>query len=531
MYNSAMVPKSVAPASNRANTAMDALSRLTTPDGAICASGGPLYSEAIFGRDSLEVAEDISGIDPQRALQILLSVARLQGVRQASPGPRSSEEEPGRIHHEARLLSAASAPESPASAAIRKELSAIWGGTDEGFVYYGSADATPLFVRVVGNLVNSLGAGILATPVTRRDGKTVPLRQCALDAALWVERRINATPMGLLTYRRNNPQGIQNQVWRDSWEAYLLPPGKMVPANCHVATVEIQALAVDALRIAADYCTDSDVRAGELKTTANNIRMRTIRHFAMPSTKYMCAAVYLDPDGVCQQVKMISSAAATLLDSTFFEGPNPELFGKWRDAIARTILSPSFLCEAGVRTLAKEHLAMLPYTPYHGSGTSWPKETMDICRGLTRQGFPQAAANLASLLEEAIRASSGFPEFFYVTPDGAVAHSLRQQQRRDGKDTTRKDGVILGTNLPEDPAAWTASAAAALAAGSLVTTVTQRNSLDHTLAAKVASIRKACATHDSPAVMDIDTKRGQRLARKAMRTANGFVPVDYLQQP
>ncbi len=81
------------------------LRRLRSPDcHGVYASAGELYADAVFGRDSIEAAEDLLHLRPDIAREVILTLAHLQRTADVSPGPNSSEEERGRIHHEHRQL-------------------------------------------------------------------------------------------------------------------------------------------------------------------------------------------------------------------------------------------------------------------------------------------------------------------------------------------------------------------------------------------------------------------------------------------
>src|SRR5205085_443403 len=80
------------------------LERVRAEGGELYGSAGELFSDAVFGRDSAEAAEDVLHIRPDIAVEVILSLARLQGTVDAPPGPNSNEEEVGKIHHEHRSL-------------------------------------------------------------------------------------------------------------------------------------------------------------------------------------------------------------------------------------------------------------------------------------------------------------------------------------------------------------------------------------------------------------------------------------------
>src|SRR5439155_105007 len=70
----------------------------------------------------------------------------------------------------------------------------------------------------------------------------------ALDAAVeWLVRRLAADELGLLSFQRANPDGLENQVWKDSWDSMSHTDGTVCNHDAPVASVEAQALAYDAL--------------------------------------------------------------------------------------------------------------------------------------------------------------------------------------------------------------------------------------------------------------------------------------------
>ncbi|HEY4034669.1 MAG TPA: hypothetical protein VGL94_11960 [Ktedonobacteraceae bacterium] len=121
------------------------LQRIYSPSGTVYASDSLLFKDAFFGRDALEVAEDLLEAYPQIAHSVILSLARLQGVTVN----KQSEEEPGKIHHEYRSLYVDGQKISEASQSILHFLSQQWGGTDTEVLYYGTIDATPLYACLI----------------------------------------------------------------------------------------------------------------------------------------------------------------------------------------------------------------------------------------------------------------------------------------------------------------------------------------------------------------------------------------------
>ena len=156
------------------------------PDRTVVAAGAPWFM-TVFGRDSLITSWMAMLVDPDLALGTLQTLARFQGT-QTDP---ITEEEPGRILHEMRFGESA-----------RLSL----GG---GSVYYGSVDATPLFVMVLGEL--------------QRWGSRTPDVDALLPAAdralAWIEEFGDRDGDGYVEYERTSDRGLKNQGWKDSWDS------------------------------------------------------------------------------------------------------------------------------------------------------------------------------------------------------------------------------------------------------------------------------------------------------------------------
>src|SRR5579871_4404625 len=104
----------------------------------IYGSGGDLFKDAVFGRDSAEVADALAHLDPALARGVIESLVSLQGVVDAPPGPHSNEEERGKIHHEHRSLYVDGRRVSPRVQQLMESLAVRWGGDEESLTYYGA---------------------------------------------------------------------------------------------------------------------------------------------------------------------------------------------------------------------------------------------------------------------------------------------------------------------------------------------------------------------------------------------------------
>jgi glycogen debranching enzyme len=132
----------------------------------VYASNGPNFKYAVFGRDSLVVADDLLATHKDLVYDIILVLAKLQGVTTND----DNEEEPGKIHHEfrQRQFNGEKIPEY--SLGILNNLQRMWGNEgSDSMVYYGAYDSTPLYVRLVCKYVEYYGDAILRVGYVGRD--------------------------------------------------------------------------------------------------------------------------------------------------------------------------------------------------------------------------------------------------------------------------------------------------------------------------------------------------------------------------
>jgi glycogen debranching enzyme len=433
-------------------SALADLARLRSNGHGLYGSGDRLYSNAIFGRDSVTAAETLLHLRPDLARDIILTLARLQGTVDAPVGPHSNEEERGKIHHEHRTLFVDGQRIPPASERLLREQARKWGGDEASMTYYGSVDATPLFVRLVARYCATHGESILADRVTRRDGGQATVRESVLAAVNWITAKMDASPLGLVEFQRRNPEGIPFQVWKDSNTSYIHRDGTLANSDAPIAAVEVQGYAYDALLGAARLF---ETRALEWRDRAQALRKRIIRNLWMPAERYF--AMGLDRDGVgeARWIDSLASNGALLLDTDLFDGlPAAE---RYVAGLVRRICSPDFMTEVGIRCRSLGEGGVVDFQDYHGEWTVWMKETFDVARGLERQGLPWLARQIGIRLLNAVNIAGAHVEFLYVSPDQRVMYDFRACDLR-----TTQPEVITGTNQPEAPITWTVTAALAL---------------------------------------------------------------------
>ncbi len=429
--------------------------------GGIAASSGELYGDAFFGRDSAEVAEDLVPFDSILPRRIIHDLVRYQGSRNVERGNGSTEEEFGKIHHECRILPYD--PLQPAQADSRfRDMWSHWGGVGRKLVYYGSVDATPLFVRLVASYVGIWGRDVLDDVIATDAGEHVTVMEAVERAVSWIEGKLEESSLGLVEFDRRNPHGIANQGWKDSLSAYLHEDGTLSNDRAPLASVEIQGLAYDALVGAAELVGSDDARASGWNCLADQIRDHVLEWFWIPEYRYFAQAIDRDPFGVPRLVRTMTSNAGVLLRSRLFDRLPVSERQKYVHPVARRIVGKEFLTDAGIRCRALKYAALKRYYDYHGSCAVWPKETYDIACGLRHQGYPALARAVETRLLNAINIAGHAMELFYVDAAGVVAYAVERTEAPVTFNERVGTRVIAGTNIPEGEQAWTVSAALAV---------------------------------------------------------------------
>jgi glycogen debranching enzyme len=336
------------------------------PDVPVVAAGAPWYM-TLFGRDALLTAWSALLVDPELALGVLETLARLQGCRE-DPG---TGEQPGRILHEVRTTESTS------------------GRFADADRYYGTVDAPALFVMLLGE-AHRWGLD------PARVRALVPAADACLD---WMERTGDAD--GFLTYAHvPEDTRLRNQGWKDSDDGVLGADGTQpVPP---IALCEVQAYR-HAAHLARAELADA---GGEVETAARHRdRARTLRgaferRFWLPES----GAYALALDGERRPLDVLASNMGHALWAGIADDRKAH-------RVAEHLLSPALFSGWGVRTLARTAFAYNPIS-YH-NGSVWPHDTALAVAGLARYGLMDSAVTLAeSLLDAAEHHDHRLPELF-----------------------------------------------------------------------------------------------------------------------
>ena len=396
--------------------------------------------EVLFGRDSLRVAIDLISNYPKLARATILRLAELQGIGHDD----SREEEPGKIIHEARD------EDDPRAIELSQELG--WG-----WPYYGSVDATPEFVRTLHAYFSRTEDNyrILSSQYIDRSGTKRDIAY-ALDMALeWITTRLDSNPEGLLEYKSTIPKGIENQVWKDSPDAYHHSDGTIANHEAGIASVEVQVTTYDALIDAAEIYerTYGDMEKSSLfKKRAQELKETILNHFWTDDKGgYFVLGTDRDEKNKLRQMKVRTSNMGHVLNSRLLEGDDPELIEK-RQAVVRQILSPSMLNISGIRTLANDEVRFRAGA-YH-NGSVWLWDTHHIAKGLRRHGYHPQANELDRRLLHVVETTKVFPE--YVRGDDDLLPSVNEWTITVWDEALQREMKI--EQPPQEVQAWTVAA-------------------------------------------------------------------------
>ena len=338
------------------------------PEDVLVAAGAPWYM-TLFGRDSILTSWMALLLDPNLGLGTARSLARMQGVRDVP----ETDEQPGRILHEVRFS------RGPSLALADSDI------------YYGSTDATPLFVMLVHELWR-WGAPI----------EEIQALRPAVEAALaWLEGPGDPDGDGYVEYSLAGPGSLGNQGWKDSHDAVSFADGRL--AEPPIAMAEVQAYTYAAWRAAAALAAaDGDEEAAAARNArADDLQARFERDFWLPDRNAFALA--LDRDK--RPVDAIASNMGHCLWAGIVADPDKAA------AVARWLVSPELFTGWGVRTLATSMARFSPLS-YH-NGSVWPHDTAICVAGLRRYGFIEEAYRIASGLLPAAEVLDGrLPELF-----------------------------------------------------------------------------------------------------------------------
>jgi len=339
----------------RRSSADLALLAAGNPEGPYAYAGVPWFSTP-FGRDGILTALQCLWLHPELARGTLAYLARMQAAEDSA----EHDAEPGKILHEVRQGELAATGEIPFGR------------------YYGSVDATPLFIVLAGAFFERTGDLAFI-------GTLWPHIERALE---WIDRYGDADGDGFVEYRRRSSRGLVHQGWKDSEDAIFHRDGGI--ATGPIALAEVQGYVYAARRAAATLARalGKPDRAATLEQIAETLRGRFEAAFWSDALGMYALAL----DGDKRRCEVRASNAGQVLWSGI---ARPD---RARRTVA-ALLGPAFFSGWGVRTVAEGEPRFNPMS-YH-NGSVWPHDNALIAMGCARYGQKRATLRILLALCEA----------------------------------------------------------------------------------------------------------------------------------
>lgn len=334
----------------------DLVSLLTkTPFGFYPYAGVPWYNTA-FGRDGIITAMEVLWLAPRIARDVLFFLAN----KQAKELIAAKDAEPGKILHETRSGEMANTGEVP----FRE--------------YYGTIDATPLFIMLAGMYYKRTG-----------DLDTIRELWANIREGLnWITKYGDVDGDGFVEYKHKAENGLTNQGWKDSHDSIMYengelcePPIALCEVQGYVYGAKIQAARLAMAMEEPDYAEQLEKEAAVLKNRFNEMfwdEAMKCYVLALDGNKQPCRVIASNP-GHCLFTGIVNEARAEAMAKTFM---SEQMFSGW-----------------GIRTLATGEKRYNPMS-YH-NGSIWPHDNAVIAYGLARYGFKKEALSIMAAMFDA----------------------------------------------------------------------------------------------------------------------------------
>jgi glycogen debranching enzyme len=334
------------------------------------AAGMPWFM-TVFGRDTLITSLQTLLFGPELARGALEVLAELQ----ATEDDPAIDAEPGKIVHEVRQGKAAQ----------------TWFKR-----YYGTCDATPLYLILLSEVWRWTGDATLVTG----------LREPALRALAWIDEHGDRDGDGFVEYQKRSERGLDNQSWKDSGDSQRFADGRL--AQTPIAPAEVQGYVYDAKKRLAELAREAwrdRPLADRLDKEADQLKKRfDDAYWVEERGGYYALAL----DAEKKPVDSMCSNMGHLLWSGIV--PSTRV-----DQVVDSLMGDALWSGWGVRTMSTDDDGYNPLA-YH-NGTVWPHDNSLIAWGLMRYArWVEAQRIVQRMLEAAAFFDHELPEVFAGLP-------------------------------------------------------------------------------------------------------------------
>jgi glycogen debranching enzyme len=249
--------------------------------------------------------------------------------------------------------------------------------------YYGTVDATPLFIMLAGQYFERTG-----------DRETIEAIWPNIKAALrWCDVYGDRDGDGFVEYHRETEAGLAQQGWKDSHDSIFHADG--TSAQGPIALVEVQAYVYAAKRAAANLAAafGDSATAVRLRDEAERLRIAFEAAFWCEDIGTYALAL----DGEKRPCRVRTSNAGHALFAGIADPTRAQ-------RVTDTLMHQESFSGWGIRTVAQGEPRYNPMS-YH-NGSIWPHDNAVIALGFARYGFKREATRVF----EGLFAVAGYQE-------------------------------------------------------------------------------------------------------------------------